>query len=75
VLRPGSPPLWRVVVGNEPNEDAANALARSMRQRLGTALVVRLDSRSVAPEALQDIPAEPQSLPAFPSQNISHFRP
>ncbi len=48
VLHPGSPPLWRVVVGNEPTEDAANALARNIRQEVGTAFVVRLDSRSIA---------------------------
>jgi rare lipoprotein A len=75
VLRPGSPPLWRVVVGNEPTEEAANALARSLRPQLGTAFVVRVDPRSMSSQARQDITAEPQPLQAFPSQTISHFRP
>jgi rare lipoprotein A len=48
VLRPGSPPLWRVVVGSERTEDAANALARTIRHEVGTAFVVRVDSGSIA---------------------------
>jgi rare lipoprotein A len=75
VLRPGSPALWRVVVGNEASEDAATALARSIRQEAGTAFVVRLDSRNAAAPTRDDNPAEPQPPQAFPSQNISHFRP
>jgi rare lipoprotein A len=43
VLRPGSPPMWRVLVGRAPSETAANVLAQRIRQQEGTAFVVRLD--------------------------------
>lgn len=43
VLRPGSPALWRVLVGRAPSEDGANAIALRIRQEEGTAFVVRLD--------------------------------
>jgi rare lipoprotein A len=46
VLRPGSPALWRVLVGREHTPEAAAALARSVRNRVGTGFVVRLDSSS-----------------------------
>ena len=44
VLRPGSPALWRVIVGREPSEQAAANLAIKLRQEAGTAFVVRLDA-------------------------------
>ena len=43
VLRSGYPTLWRVLVGKEPTEDAANALAQRVRAEVGSAFVVRLD--------------------------------
>ena len=46
VLRPGSPALWRVLVGKEPTEQAAGELARRMRSEVGPAFVVRLDLTS-----------------------------
>jgi rare lipoprotein A len=51
VLRPGSPPMWRVLVGRAPSETAANVLAQRIRQEEGTAFVVRLDpaTRAAAP--------------------------
>jgi rare lipoprotein A len=44
VFRPGSPSLWRVLVGREPSEAAAATLAAKVRQQTGTAFVVRLDA-------------------------------
>src|SRR6202795_3305151 len=43
VLRPGSPSLWRVLVGRENSEDAAGILAERVRAEVGPAFVVRLD--------------------------------
>jgi rare lipoprotein A len=43
VVRPGSPSMWRVLVGRAPSEAAANVLAERIRQEEGTAFVVRLD--------------------------------
>ena len=46
VMRDGTPSLWRVLVGAEQSEDAADALAGRIRQESheSTAFVVRLDS-------------------------------
>src|ERR1700730_10788928 len=47
VRRPGSPDLWRVVVGSEATEDGANGLANRIRKERGenfAAFVVRVDS-------------------------------
>ena len=45
VLRAGDPPMWRIVAGAEPTEDAAEALAQKIRreQNAPEAFVVRLD--------------------------------
>jgi rare lipoprotein A len=43
VFRGGSVALWRVLVGREPTEDAAEMLAQRVRREAGTAFVVRLD--------------------------------
>jgi rare lipoprotein A len=43
VLRKGYPQLWRVLVGREHTEDAANLLADRVRVELGTGFVVRID--------------------------------
>ena len=43
VLRPGSPSLWRVLVGRESTEEAAGVLAQRLRVEVGPAFVVRLD--------------------------------
>lgn len=45
VLRQGDPPMWRILAGREPSEDAAEALAQRIRaeQREPQAFVVRLD--------------------------------
>ena len=47
VSRPGSPDVWRVLVGAETSEDAAAALAGRIRQESGeksTGFIVRIDS-------------------------------
>jgi len=47
VPRPGSPAVWRVLVGNESSEDGAGGLADRIRKDGGekiSAFVVRLDS-------------------------------
>jgi rare lipoprotein A len=46
--RDGDPPLWRVLVGQEPTPEAAAALARQLRARFDQAFVVRLDPPSPA---------------------------
>jgi rare lipoprotein A len=43
VLRRGYPALWRVLVGKEHSEDAANVLAERVRAEAGSGFVVRLD--------------------------------
>lgn len=45
VVRQGDPALWRVLAGAEPSPDAAEALARRIRQEqnVSAAFVVRLD--------------------------------
>jgi rare lipoprotein A len=43
VFRGGSAALWRVLVGRESTEDAADVLAQRVRQEAGAAFVVRLD--------------------------------
>ncbi|HYL77016.1 MAG TPA: septal ring lytic transglycosylase RlpA family protein [Bryobacteraceae bacterium] len=48
VLRRGYPALWRVLVGREHSEDAANALAQRVVRELGTGFVVRLDEPASA---------------------------
>jgi rare lipoprotein A len=54
VLRQGTPALWRVLVGREPTEQAAGALARRVRTEAGPAFVVRLDqsNRPQPPETV-----------------------
>ncbi len=47
VLRDGNPKVWRVLVGNQPSEDSAGALAERIREdgaERGNAFVVRLDN-------------------------------
>jgi len=46
VPRPGNPPMWRVLVGAESSEDAANQLSGRIARESGekSAFVVRLDS-------------------------------
>jgi rare lipoprotein A len=51
VQRPGSPSLWRVLVGRVPSEETAATLAQRVRQQSGTAFVVRLDSSDRTPGA------------------------
>jgi rare lipoprotein A len=43
VRRESSSPAWRVLVGEEPDEAAANELAGALRKEFGAAFVVRLD--------------------------------
>jgi rare lipoprotein A len=45
ILRPGDPPLWRVLAGHEPSTEAAEVLAQRLRgqQNVPAAFVVRLD--------------------------------
>jgi rare lipoprotein A len=49
VLRKGYPALWRVLVGKEHTEDAANTLAEQIRREVGTGFVVRLDEPGASP--------------------------
>jgi rare lipoprotein A len=51
VLRRGYPVLWRVLVGKEHTEDAANLLAERIRAEVGSGFVVRLDIPAVSPVA------------------------
>jgi rare lipoprotein A len=51
VQRPGTPSLWRVLVGHVPSVDAAGALAQRIRGETGTAFVVHLDSSVQTPGA------------------------
>jgi rare lipoprotein A len=46
VMRPGNPPVWRVLVGSESSEEDATALSNRIQQDSGerNAFVVRLDS-------------------------------
>lgn len=52
VLRQGSPPVWRVLVGSEPGLESASALADRVRSDgeagAGSAFVVRIDPNEVA---------------------------
>lgn len=48
VVRPGSPPLWRVLVGKERTEEGAGTLAARIRRGAGTAFVVRLDQTATS---------------------------
>jgi rare lipoprotein A len=48
VLRPGSPSLWRVLVGRESTEEAAGVLAQRLRAEVGPAFIVRLDEPSAS---------------------------
>lgn len=59
VMRGGDPPMWRVLVGNEPTESAANDLALRISQEVGNAFVVRLDSTATAAQAQADAVSEP----------------
>ncbi|HXJ43951.1 MAG TPA: SPOR domain-containing protein, partial [Bryobacteraceae bacterium] len=45
VERPGDPPMWRVLAGHESSQEAAEALAKRVReeQHVAQAFVVRLD--------------------------------
>jgi rare lipoprotein A len=47
-LRQGDSPLWRVRVGRESTQEAAEALARRLRARFGPAFVVRVETPSPA---------------------------
>ncbi|HTS49271.1 MAG TPA: septal ring lytic transglycosylase RlpA family protein [Bryobacteraceae bacterium] len=49
VLRPGTPTLWRVLVGREHSEQAAAVLARRVSAEVGPAFVVRLDAPEQQP--------------------------
>jgi rare lipoprotein A len=51
VLRKGYPVLWRVLVGKEHTEDAANVLAERIRAEVRTGFVVRLDEPAASPVA------------------------
>jgi len=54
IVRPGTPSLWRVLVGREPTEQAALVLAAKVREETGTAFVVRLDASERADRARVD---------------------
>jgi rare lipoprotein A len=52
VRRSGNPVLWRVLVGSEPTQDGAAALASKIRNPSQPALVVRLDDTAETPATL-----------------------
>ncbi|HYL35480.1 MAG TPA: septal ring lytic transglycosylase RlpA family protein [Bryobacteraceae bacterium] len=58
VLRPGTPALWRVLVGQVGSEPAASALAEQVRNKTGTAFVVRLDQSAM--QAAAPVPTSSQ---------------
>src|SRR5579872_5136775 len=60
VLRPGTPTLWRVLVGREHSEQAAAVLARRVSAEAGPAFVVRLD------EPQQQTSNSPQAVASQP---------
>lgn len=47
VIRQGNPPLWRVLVGSETSEDAADQLQQRLGGEVDHCFVVRLDDPSV----------------------------
>lgn len=49
IQRPGSPTVWRVVVGRVASEAAATDLALRVRSETGTAFVIRLDAAAQTP--------------------------
>lgn len=50
VMRPGSPPVWRVLAGHENSQQSAETLAARIRaeQNVPEAFVVRLDPQDIA---------------------------
>ena len=68
VLHPGSPPMWRVLVGRAPSESAANDLAQRIRREEGTAFVVRLDPGAGVPAT--SAPAPHGSTKAIPPNEV-----
>ena len=58
VFRPGNPAFWRVLVGRERSEDAANTLADRLRREIGTGFVVRLDDGSQSARSADGIEYE-----------------
>ncbi len=60
VLRPGTPTLWRVLVGREHTEQAAGVLARRVSAEVGPAFVVRLDGPE---QQTSNSPETPASQP------------
>jgi peptidoglycan lytic transglycosylase len=59
VVRPGNPPLWRVLVGKERTEEGAGALAARIRLGVGSAFVVRLDQAGAASKTLDSSNSQP----------------
>jgi hypothetical protein len=50
VERPGKPPVWRVLVGEETGTEDAESIAAQIRGSGTSALVVRLDEIGPEPE-------------------------
>ncbi|MBZ5612186.1 MAG: septal ring lytic transglycosylase RlpA family protein [Acidobacteriia bacterium] len=59
VFQPGTPSLWRVLVGRERTEQAANILARRVRVEAGSAFVVRLDPSAAIATAPEPASSQP----------------
>ncbi len=59
VFRPGSPSLWRVLVGREQNEQSAATLAYRVEKETGNAFVVRLDPSASASKATEPPASQP----------------
>ena len=59
VMRPGSPSLWRVLVGRERTEEGAGALAARIRRGAGTAFVVRLDQTAATSKTVDSSNSQP----------------
>jgi rare lipoprotein A len=58
-LRPGTPSLWRVLVGSERTEQGANVLAQRVRTETGTAFVVRLDQPAAVAGTSDPVSSQP----------------
>ena len=61
-VKQGRTPLWRVIAGKEPSEDAARELAKALQTESKDVFVVRLDESITSANALTS--GTPPSMPA-----------
>lgn len=67
LLKQGSQPLWRVVVGREPSVTAAQQLAGSLSTENKSVFVVRLDADVPPPAANPPVAQLPSAAPLPPA--------